>query len=239
MSIVRFIICDDEENTCHMIREVVCGFLQERELSGEVDIFLSGEAALCSETVYDIALLDIQIGDITGITLARRLQRRNPHLIVFFITSHDNFLDDAFDVCAFRYLCKPVRVERLKAGLSAAVERYRSLVKSVLITSGAQTVQVHMHDIVYVCIDGRKTKVVTTAQAYLTAEKLTRWRELLPEDLFSQPHSSYLVNLKYVQSITTKSVVILYGGKQEELCVSQRKYQQFKRDFMMMVGNRL
>ena len=60
--------------------------------------------------------------DLSGLELAKELTRRFNDPIIFFITNYEHYLDEAFDIHAFRYLYKPVEQERFFKSLDKAVE---------------------------------------------------------------------------------------------------------------------
>lgn len=79
----------------------------------EVVGFSSGKKALAwaQENAFDIAFLDIQIGQMTGIDLARELKEMYPALPVIFCTGYGQYALDAFKVHAVGYLTKPIRAK--------------------------------------------------------------------------------------------------------------------------------
>jgi two-component system response regulator AlgR len=68
----------------------------------------------------DLALLDINMPGLDGIRCARELGRLPEGPTVVFITAHDDFALQAFEVAACDYLLKPVRKERLATALARA-----------------------------------------------------------------------------------------------------------------------
>ncbi|MBQ0060130.1 MAG: response regulator, partial [Lachnospiraceae bacterium] len=79
----------------------------------EVVGFSSGKKALAyaKDNTFDIAFLDIQIGSMTGIELAKALKEIYPSLPVVFCTGYNQYALDAFKVHAVGYLTKPIRAE--------------------------------------------------------------------------------------------------------------------------------
>ncbi len=108
---LRTIIVDDEpyilEHTEIMLRE-----------RAEIEIVATYKDAI--QALHDIPVLkpdcvflDIEMAGINGIELANRLIAFLPELLIVFVTSHNHFASQAFDVKAADYLLKPVRPERL------------------------------------------------------------------------------------------------------------------------------
>lgn len=73
--------------------------------------------AAFQSTPYDVALLDIQLPDMSGLDLASHLQNYRPGISVIFVTAYNHFAAEAFDLEAQDYLLKPVREARLYKAL--------------------------------------------------------------------------------------------------------------------------
>ncbi len=96
-------------------------------LALESDIDLVGEAAdgrsglaLVQETAPDLLLLDIHLPEMSGVELARQIDR---DVSIIFITAHDAYATTAFELGAFDYLLKPVLPERFATALGRIRKR--------------------------------------------------------------------------------------------------------------------
>ena len=88
-----------------------------------------GEAADGAEAIQlverhrpDLALLDVQMPEIDGLTVVRLLRRRFLPLVIF-VTAYDEHAVKAFEMNAVDYLTKPVGEPRLREALRRAQER--------------------------------------------------------------------------------------------------------------------
>lgn len=120
MNKLRIIIADDERPA----REFLKAVLREFE-----DVEIVGEAENGAETVEiikqtkpDLALLDLQMPEISGLE-AVRLLRKSQMPLVAFVTAYDEYAVQAFEVNAVDYLLKPVEKSRLRETLNRAHER--------------------------------------------------------------------------------------------------------------------
>jgi two-component system LytT family response regulator len=117
------VVADDERPA----RRFLTGLLKacpDVELVGEAE---SGEEAvtLIESKRPSLALLDLQMPELTGLDVVRRLTP--DHLpLVAFVTAYDDYAVEAFELNAIDYLLKPVQEERLRATLERARERLRS-----------------------------------------------------------------------------------------------------------------
>ena len=96
---------------------------------GVIKGFASGADALrwLEAASADVALLDIQLGDMDGLQLAARIKERCPGAAVVFVTGFGGYALDAFALHASGYLLKPPAPERLRAELEYALALRRAL----------------------------------------------------------------------------------------------------------------
>ena len=117
MNKLRVIIADDERPA----REFLKAILREFE-----DVLIVGEAENGAEAVEiikqvkpDLALLDLQMPEISGLE-AVQLLRKSQMPLVAFVTAYDEYAVQAFEINAVDYLLKPVEKSRLREALNRA-----------------------------------------------------------------------------------------------------------------------
>ena len=120
--IINALICDDDNKCGAIIREYLLKYCEERNITCFYDLFDNGQKALESVTSYNIAFLDIEIGNISGLEIAKKLKEQNKNIIIFFITEYEKYIDDAMDLFALRFIKKPLDYQRFCSGLDKAVE---------------------------------------------------------------------------------------------------------------------
>lgn len=69
----------------------------------------------------------------SGLELAVELKKQNPDVLIIVLTSFQRYLDDAMRIHVFRYLSKPVDVNRFNKNLFDAVQEYRTLSKTIIL----------------------------------------------------------------------------------------------------------
>lgn len=109
---------------------------------------------------------------------------------------------------------------------------------SIVIVMEKRVYHIKIKDIVCIEVHDRKTLMLTTEDAIIVNKKLGYFKEQFKECTFSQPHSSYLVNLEYVSYFDDKLVKLRYGLQTYEVYMSQRRYKSFKQDFLVFMENK-
>lgn len=86
---------------------------------------LDALAAVDAGTHPDVAFLDIEMYDMTGLALAKALRERSPETKIVFVTGYAEYALEAFNVRARGYVLKPVTVEKIRAELEDVQEPAR------------------------------------------------------------------------------------------------------------------
>ena len=68
-----------------------------------------------------MAVLDINLPDLDGLTLAAKLKELNPDILILFLTGYEQYAVDAFQMHASGYLLKPISPERLQSEVDYAL----------------------------------------------------------------------------------------------------------------------
>ena len=122
---IKIAVCDDSTVDQRYVSDMVDRWAVQREHTVHVDTFISAESFLfhyAEESDYDILLLDIEMGEMDGVSMARQLRRGNDAVQIIFITGHSDYISEGYEVEALHYLMKPVREEKLHSVLDRAVE---------------------------------------------------------------------------------------------------------------------
>ena len=81
----------------------------------------------------DMVFVDISMPGENGVQLARKISIASPLTDIVFTTSHKEYAVDAFEICAFDYLVKPILQERLERTIKRAFEKRASVIKKTLV----------------------------------------------------------------------------------------------------------
>ncbi len=114
-------ICVDDEKTALQQTVSLC---REMLQLTEVEGFTSPLEALAwmEKHPADFAVLDINMPEMDGITLASNIHRISPETAILFLTAHPQYAVDAWKVHATGYVLKPITRERLSDELNYAAE---------------------------------------------------------------------------------------------------------------------
>ena len=119
-------ICDDSDADRRYIMNMVRSWASAAAHEVQIDGFPSAESFLfryAGESDYDILLLDIEMGAMDGVTMAKELRKSNDTVQIIFITGYSDYISEGYEVAALHYLMKPVKEEKLCLVLDRAAEK--------------------------------------------------------------------------------------------------------------------
>ena len=98
---------------------------------------------------FDILLLDIEMGAMDGVTMARKLRQDNHTVQIIFITGYADYISDGYEVDALHYLMKPLQEEKFFTVLDRAVTKLIKNEKVLNIISQGEMIRLPICQINY------------------------------------------------------------------------------------------
>lgn len=148
---LNILICDDEP-------AVAAGLAQRiRSLPDYSDhamrlrcITQPGEMLAEDLSPYDLLFLDIDMGAVNGIDLARRLRQTRPDAVLIFVTNYIEYAPEGYEVNAFRYLSKQELELRLPRYFSDALAVCRARQSTVEILCKGEPLPLEVRSLIYI-----------------------------------------------------------------------------------------
>lgn len=229
-------ICDDESSLLSLLTKYVEEWCDLKEIECEIDTYPSAEAFLFAyEDIvhYDLLLLDIQMQEMNGMELAKKLRSRKEEVSILFITGVKEYVFDGYSVDAISYLLKPVQKDRLMECLDKAYTKINSTTPYILLEMKGYISKVKVTDIFFVESDLHNTSFKTVGGTIKNGKGI----QLLEEELvplgFYRPHRSFLINLAKVEKIAKKdiyledgSIIPIARGRWEDLNLAYLAYHR-------------
>ena len=118
---LRTLIVDDEPLAVERM-QVICSKMSDLHVVGTAS---DGAQALrlVEALEPDLILLDMTMPEVDGLSVAKTLAKQEQRPAVVFVTAHDNYAVEAFDLDAVDYVLKPVKAERLERAIQRALAR--------------------------------------------------------------------------------------------------------------------
>lgn len=186
----------------------------------------------------DILILDIQMGALNGIDLAREIRRYNEHVIIIFSTNYLEYALQGYEVAAFRYLKKPMTYEAFSSVMTEAIAQYhRSAQAAIVLRCGYQTERFRIAEIMYCETEGGHVKLTlrdgSTALANIGIGAL---EAELADYSFFRCHKGCLVGLRSVKQLLKTDVLMKNGAL---IPISKHRRKDFMVALMQYWGGQL
>lgn len=154
---------------------------------------------------YDILLLDIEMGAIDGVTLAKTLRKENDTIQIVFLTGYSDYISEGYEVAALHYLLKPVQKEKLFSVLYRALDKVKKNEKILNLETGSEMIRIPIYEIRYADVTGNHV-TIHAKKDYTLKMSLGKLEKLLDER-FYRAGRSVIVNTTYIRRVTkTESI---------------------------------
>ena len=209
MKTVNVLIIDDEP----LAREIIQTHLEKVPNWKVVDTCINAEEAYEAllNNAIDVIFLDIQMPVITGVEFLQSLQ--NPPLVIF-TTAYSDYALKGFELNVVDYLLKPITLGRLLQAIEKANDKLASRSKVpetknestyFFVKQDGKLLKINFDDILYVKAEQEYSFVFTKTERLLVSMHLKLLDSILPENLFTRVHRSYI--------ISHQNVVSIYGNR--------------------------
>ncbi len=208
----RIAVCDDSAVDAAYVEELVQTWAAERELDALVERFSSAEQFLFryeEDKSYDILLLDVEMGEMDGVTMAKAVRKDNEAVQIVFITGYSDYIAEGYDVAALHYLMKPVSREKLFSVLDRALEKCRKNARCLNLELSGEMIRLPVYEVRY--LDVRQNYVTIHAKRDYTVKRTLAEFEAELDESFCRVGRSMIVNLRQIRRVTKKEVYLADG----------------------------
>ena len=212
---MRIAVIDDQPADRDYIAALVSRWAKDRDTAVTAVPFPSAEAflfAYSEDRDFDILLLDIEMGAINGVELAKTVRAENDVVQMVFITGFPDFIAEGYEVSALHYLMKPVDRDKLFSVLDRAAANLEKAERRLRVTFERRTDYVPFSKILYLEAQKQYVRIVTEGEEYRMKASLAETAAQLDE-FFFPCQRSFAVNLRHVARILPDRVVLKNGAE--------------------------
>jgi len=208
----RVAIVDDSASDAIFVQNILNSWADQRRTDIRSEVFSSAESFLfryAEDKDWDILLLDIEMGAMDGVTMAKRVRRDNEAVQIVFITGYSDYIAEGYEVAALHYLMKPVSREKLMAVLDRALDKRKQQERCLILESTGELVRLPFYEIRY--LDVHQNYVTVHAKADHTVKRTLGDFEKELDDRFCRVGRSLIVNLNCIQRVMKTEVRLSDG----------------------------
>lgn len=229
----RVSIVEDNEEAGNILLKYLKEYELQRDVSFKVSLFKDALDFLQTfRNNYDLIFMDIELPDINGMEVVRKIRAQDSKVIVIFVTNMAQYAIKGYEVDAMDFIVKPVSYSAFAIKLDRAVQRLNSTAnKEIWINERTDKRRLRVADIKYVEVSHHNVIYHTTEGNYTTYDQLNNVQNVLAPYQFALCNRYLLVNLQFVTAIEEFSVTV--AG--EKLQISRNK----KKSFLMSLNEYL
>lgn len=234
----RVAIVDDCEEDALALEALLAKFSKTSDLNLQVKRFPNASEFLKATKKVDIVFLDIDMPEMNGLELAKKIRQASSKILIIFCTQLEQFAINGYEVNALGYLLKPIDPYWFEFVMNKAASSLRAGRRSIIVVKSASEqklvnisdivyIEVQVHNIYYYCLQEGK---LVTIKSRGTMREVS---DKLAHNHFARCSMCYLVNLRKVIAVK-KNEVVLPGAT---LPISRTFKQEFNEEFMQYLSH--
>ena len=241
---INIAVCDDNPQFANLLtqhlKKLSAYKIPERVDCRFTPTFTSAKEVLnyLNDNKIDVLFLDIDMPEMNGFDLAKRLCTVHPDIIIIFVSSYEEFVYSSFEYCPFRFLRKAHLTEELDITFQKVVEKYILNNETLLFNSTEGEVLLRLKDIIF--FEGQKNYYViytVSGKEYKCRGTMDSLEAMMKSYDFFRIHASYIVSHEQIESINNDGFVDMKNKKR--LSISRRRAAPFKDAYMEFIRRRI
>lgn len=238
----RVALCDDNDKILDIEEKIVSQYLTSKNIEYSVSRFRKGQELFaegnCLEE-FEIIFLDVEMDEIDGIEVARRI-REQSEVPIAFVTAYITYSLEGYKVNAMRYILK--KMESIREGIcecldSILLRKSREISQKMILELREGKKEILLKDLIYIESHHHYCYYHIQEQEkesiYKKREKLDEVEEQMKQNDFIRIHKSYMVNLSYIADVKRYEADLITG---ERLMIAQSKYLEVKKKYLIYCG---
>ncbi len=231
-------ICDDDLIFASRVETILLEISKLRLIDMDIEVYSDGCELwneVSSGKVFDLLYLDIEMIQLNGIDVAKRIRENNTSVIIIYISSYENYFIELFEVEPFRFIKKPIDEKIFFSYFNKAYERILQDEAYFEYRFNKIPHKILTKDIIYFESSGRLIKVWEKGGEGKFYGKLSIIeKQLQPGKIsFLRIHQSYLVNYSFIKEISFSRVVLMNGT---ELQISEDRQKAIRVKYNELLG---
>lgn len=237
---IKIAFCDDDMEVLHQMNELLDRYRVEWNEDITYAAFQSPFELLTEIEKGirpDILFLDVVMPGQNGMDVAKEIRQYDTNMKIIFLTSSPEFAVESYSVGAYFYQLKPIWEEsffRLMDAVLAECENKKK--NSLILRSKDGITRIDLQQLEYCEVLGRKLLFHLENGAVLeSAGSLDDLAgQLMQYSNFFRPHRSFLVNMEYIQNISSRSIKMVNDA---EIPIPHGKCSEIKNTYMEYAFN--
>lgn len=218
-------VCEDSIEQRNLNIRLIEEFLDEKNIEYKIFEFSSGEDLIRNyPNNLDILFLDIIMENISGMDTSKKIRTFDENVEILFVTSSIEYIQEGYEVRAYRYLIKPLNYEVIEKHLSTCIEQIMKKSDYIVINTKNKMVKINVNSILYIETYKRDIIIHEGTNSHRFKISMKSMEDMLKGKNFFRCHTSYIINLQKIESLN-KNVIYI---KDKEIPVSKYLIKELK-----------
>ncbi len=234
--IYKIAIVEDEAYYLNSLKDMLHQYGNEKTITFNITEYRDIETFLFEyKGGFDIVFMDIELPGMNGMDGAHRLREIDSVVTLIFVTNMAQFAVKGYEVSALDYILKPVSYKNFSVKLSRALSNISKQPEKQITVNGVNGVNVmRVCDIFYIEVIGHHLIFHLSDDKQVdVCGSLSNLEEKLKEYGFVRCNSCYLINMKYIASVSENDITMM---DETVLAISRRKRKAFMDSFTIFLG---
>lgn len=233
---MKLAIIEDEQAHTDILNRYIGMWSKDRDIPVVITSFPSAESFLFAweeDCDFDVLFVDIQMREMNGMEMARRIREQDSDIAIIFTTGIADYMEAGYEVEAMHYLLKPVSQEKLFTCMDRVLKK-DGREQFLLVKTKDGTLKLSIKSIIYVEAMGHGCMIEFCPQAgrtfqVETTEGISELEEKFGESDFVRCHRSYLCRIDKIHHINRAWIEMDNGSR---IPVSRRVYSNVNQMFI-------
>jgi DNA-binding LytR/AlgR family response regulator len=236
---MKIAVCDDDKKDIKRLQSLIRKYDEVNHTGLTISEYKSGTElldAISRGEETDIIFLDINMDDMDGLSVAKRIREIDDDVPIILVTAFMNYALDGYKVKASRFLIKDDLDKTFDECMDDICKDIRKKSKTIAFNCVEGEMRLKASDIILIETSGHKNLIKLKNETYQIYEKLDGLEEMLKGYGFLRTHNSFLVNMAHIRGINSY-VLTLDDGRQ--LPVPKARYKQVRQEYTLFLGKEL
>lgn len=225
---MKICIVEDEAAWRNKIKASVEKYCMDKNISAQIEAY-DNERDFMENADADLLFLDIELAEgEDGFRIAEKLTDSGSQCKICFLTSHTEMARYGYRVNAFRYIDKKYLEEMDEALDSFFKTKIQERIIYCKDAAGIQC-KINLRELLLVETNGRKLRyLMLDGSEHICEGRISETAQSLSPFGFSYVQRSYIVNLKYIESASSREIMLCNGSK---IAIGRAHSREFKKEF--------
>ena len=233
---LKIAIIEDEQIHTELLTDYLQTWGKEHKTPISIQGFPSAESFLfvwAETNDFDILFVDIQMREMNGVEMARKVRAQNEEIAIVFTTGITDYMESGYEVEALHYLLKPIDMDKVGQCMDKVLRRSHKE-QYLLLHGKEETIRVPVDKITYAEARGHGCMIETYTKAgegtrIEITESISELEKQLNPHGFIRCHRSYLCRIGSIHQIGRTDITLDSGSV---IPVSRRMYAELNRKFI-------